>query len=256
MYDIAMHEVSDAFAECWRAAGGHLQSLTHDGQLSWLKADLKPPFLEHLSFRMGNQLVFVRVEDIDRNVIGPGTTNGLRTIAKGCNGFPCLMPMRQNRSEWKPEFPGWGLIDVDTGQSIDPVALISDEKIEMSDWEVHDFAVQVVRDYIVEKLKRELMSSQGNPEVDPSIWFVGEDGPEWVVVRAVKYPETEAALPKNIADIAANCARLSNTGHFASVAVVNSEDPFDPSGKVPPRPLWRGHGIFVRFEGLVPATVQ
>ena len=100
----------------------------------------------------------------------------------------------------------------------------------MIDWEVQDFAVQVVRDYIVGKLGRGLMSSQGNPEVDPSIWFVGEDGPEWVVVRAVKYPEKEAALPKNIADIAADCARLSTIGHFASVSVANSKDPFDPSG--------------------------
>jgi hypothetical protein len=29
------------------------------------------------------------------------------------------------------------------------------------------------------------MSWQGNPSVDPSIWFVGDSGPEWVVVRAV-----------------------------------------------------------------------
>jgi len=126
----------------------------------------------------------------------------------------------------------------------------------MTDWELHDFAVQVVRDYIVEKLGHELMSSQGDPRVDPSIWFVGEDGPEWVLVRAVKFPEKEASFPINIADIVANCAHLSSVGHFASVAVANSEDPFDPSGKVPPLPLWRGHGMAVRFGGLLPATVQ
>lgn len=251
-----MQEPSEEFAQCWQAAGRHLLASAQDGSLSWLKANLTPPFLEHLSFRMGNQLFFVRVEDVDGNVMGPGNPDGFRTIAKGCNGVPCLMPMRPTGSEWKPEYPGWGLIHADTGQPLDPVALISDEKIEMSDWEVHDFAVQVVRDYIVEKLGHELMSSQGNPEVDPAIWFVGEDGPEWVVVRAVKYPEKEAPIPKNIADIAANCTRLSTIGHFASVAVANSEDPFDPSGKVPPLPLWRGHGMFVRFEGLVPATVQ
>jgi hypothetical protein len=256
MYDIEMDKPSEAFARCWQAAGIHLSASTQDGSLSWLKATLTPPFLEHLSFRMGNQLFFVRLEDADGNVHGPGNPNGFRTIAKGCNGVPCRMPMRQTGSEWEPELPGWGLIHADTGQPLDPVKLISDEKIEMTDWEIHDFAVQVVRDYIVEKLGRQLMSSQGNPELDPSIWFAGEDDPEWVVVRAVKYPEKEAPLPENIADIAADCARLSTIGHFASVSVANSEDSFDPSGKVSPHPLWRGHGMVVRFEGLIPATVQ
>jgi hypothetical protein len=100
------------------------------------------------------------------------------------------------------------------------------------------------------------MSSEGNPQVDPSIWFVGDVGPEWVVVQSVRFPVTEAALPANIADIAENYTHLSTVGHFASVSVANSDDPFDPSGSVPPLPLWRGHGMFVRFEGLLPAKVQ
>lgn len=81
MHDMDMHEVSDEFAACWQAAGRHLQSQTHDGQLSWLKANLNPPFLEHLSFRMGNQLFYVRIDDVDGDVQGPGNPNGFRTIA-------------------------------------------------------------------------------------------------------------------------------------------------------------------------------
>ena len=256
MYAIEMHEPSEEFARCWSAAGRHLSVSAQDGFLSWLKKDLIPPFLEHLSFRMGNQLFFVRIDDVDGNVRGPGNLGGFRAIAKGCSGVPCRMPMRRTGSGWKPELSGWGLIHDDTGQPLNPVVLISEEQIKMTDWEVQDFSVQVVRDYIVGKLGRELMSSQGNPEVDPSIWFVGEDGPEWVVVRGIRYPEKEAALPKNIADIAADCARWGTIGHFASVSVANSKDPFDPSGKVPPMPLWRGHAMFVNFAGLVPAKVH
>lgn len=245
-----MREPSEEFTLCWRAAGRHLQASAQDGSLSWLKADLHPPFLEHLSFRMGNQLFFIRLEDVDGNVSGPGNPDGFRTIAKRCNGHPCLMPMRRVGSEWKPQEPGWGLINPDTGESVDPISLISDEKIEMTDWELQDFAVQVVRDYVQAKLGRRLMSSQGNPDVDPSIWFVGEDGPEWVVVRAVRLPEKEATLPANIATIAKNCARMSKTGHFASVAVASSEDAFDPLANVAAVPRWRGHALFVHFEGL------
>ena len=256
MNDIEMHKISEEFFRCWQASGKHLQALAQDGSLSWLKANLNPPFLEHLSFRMGNQLYFIRIEDVDGKVLGPGNPNGFRTIAKGCNGFPCRMPMRRIGFEWKPDAPEWGLIHAETGQLINPIALKSDEKMEMTDWELHDFSVQVVRDYIAEKLGRQMMSSQGNPNVDPAIWFVGDNGPEWVVVRAVKFPEKEAMVPSNLPAIAASCARMSTVGHFASVAVASAEDPFNPSVDVPPLPLWRGHEMFIRFEGLVPAKVQ
>ena len=158
--------------------------------------------------------------------------------------------MRLNGAVWVPTKPGWGLIDDTTDKLINPIDLVSDEKLEMTDWEVHDFAVQVVRDYITDKLGHQLMSSQGNPAVDPSIWFVGENGPEWVVVRSDRFPAKDAKRPENLSDIAANCAKLSNIGHFASVTFANSEDPSDPTGGVLALPLWRGHGVFIRFEGI------
>ena len=76
MYAIKMHEPSEEFARCWNAAGTHLSVSAQDGFLSWLKADLTPPFLEHLSFRMGNQLFFDRIDDVDKNLRGPGNPGG------------------------------------------------------------------------------------------------------------------------------------------------------------------------------------
>ena len=96
----------------------------------------------------------------------------------------------------------------------------------------------------------QLMSWQSNPDVDPAIWFVGEsDAPEWVVVRGVRYPEKQAGRPDNWESIAAGCARLSTTGHFASVALVSTDQPFelDEEEAVP---LWRGYGMHVRYMGL------
>ena len=110
-------------------------------------------------------------------------------------------------------------------------------------------AVQVVRDYL-EGQGFQLMSWQGNPEVDPSIWFVGRTKkPEWVVVRSAKFPANSAERPGNWAAIAASCVRMSTTGHFASVAVVSVDQPFQSSDEAPV-PLWRGHGMHVRFSGL------
>ena len=251
IYDIDMHEVSHEFAKCWRTAGQHLDSQNHRGDVKWLKAGLFPPFLEHLSFRLGNQLFFVRLLDVDDSLETPGNLSGLHYITEGCNGRACLMPMKRMPDGWKVYTQGWGLVDASTRQPLDPPSVISSEKIEMTDWELLDFAVQIVRNHIADKLGYDIMSFQSNPSLDPSIWFVGENGPEWVVVRLATYPEKAANQPSDMADIAARCSRMGKVGHFASVAIVNSGDTSEEG--TPALPPWRGHRIIVEFEGLQPA---
>lgn len=251
MFQIEMQEMSEAFLPCWKAAGIHLSKQVDGGIQSWLRAHPYPPFLEHLSFRLGNQLFFVRVEDVDGKVDGPGSMRGLAAAARAANGRACVLPMKKKlfAGTWEAAAPGWGLLDAESGKQIDPVALVTDEKIEMTRWELHDVAVQTVRDYL-ERQQFQLMSWQGNSEVDPSIWFVGKTKkPEWVVVRSAKFPANRAERPGNWAAIAQSCARMSMTGHFASVAVVSVDQPFVASDEAPV-PLWRGHGMHVRFTGL------
>lgn len=245
-----MAEFSDDFASCWNSVGRHLQNQAQ-GSLHWLKATLIPPFLEHFSFRLGNQLFFVRIEDVEGIVESPGTLNGLLSIAKGCNGHACLMPMKRHGNNWQCVLPDWGLQDVETGKLLNPVGLVTDEPIEMTDWELQDFAVQVIKD-TVKSDGFELMTWQSNPDVDPSIWFVGEHGPEWIVVRAVRYPEPEVHLPQNISDIAERCSSLSQRGNFAPVIVANRNDPFDPRAKSNGNflPLIRGGPLKVSSSGM------
>lgn len=244
MYDIEMHRPSEEFGRCWSAAGRHIQRQVQGPFHSWLKVSLDPPFLEHLSFRLGNQLFFLRIEDAARSLDVPGNREGLRLIANGCKGHACLMPMRRDSTSWEPVAPGWGLVDLRTGKPVDPISLVNDAQIEMTHWELQDFAVQIVRDHL-KKQGKKLMSWQGNPAVDPSIWFVGDLGPEWVVVRAARYPSKIAERPANWHAIAERCSHLSKIGHFASVAVANSDNA--------QHPLWRGHGMTVAFEGMAPA---
>jgi hypothetical protein len=251
MYEIAPDKMSDEFLLCWKAAGTHLGQQVDSGLQTWLRAHPYPPFLEHLSFRLGNQLFFVRVEDVDGKFIGPGNARGHVTAASLAMGRACVMPMKKKfwGGGWVADMPGWGLLDAESRKPVDPVALITDQKIEMTPWECHDFSVQVVRDYL-SKAGFELMSWQGNPDVDPSIWFIGETRkPEWVVVRSAKFPVNTAARPANWSAIAESCSKLSKNGHFASVAAVSAEQPF-ASPDEPPVPLWRGYAMNVRFTGL------
>ena len=125
MYEIEMHEVSEEFARCWQAAGQHIEKQAQGPLQSWLKVSLNPPFLEHLSFRLGNQLFFIRIEDADEMLDIPGSRSGLLAVAEGCKGYPCIMPMRYRAGVWTVQMPGWGLLDAITGNAIDPAALIS-----------------------------------------------------------------------------------------------------------------------------------
>ena len=261
MYPIDIPEIDDEFVRCWQTAGIHLENQAGGQINSWLRAHLMPPFLDHLSFRLGNQLFFIRVEDVNDQLKTPGNPNGLLTLANGCQGHACVMPMErvngqyEGRSggQWQPTEPGWGLLNARTRQAINPVAQITDELIEMTDWELQDFAVQVVRDHLANE-GREIMSCNGNPGVHPSLWFVGDNGPEWVSVGVVRYPLNEAPLPASLFELQTTFNRSGHPGHFASVAVANAEDPFDPMAATNGNylPLYRGHGMHVNFKGLEP----
>ena len=140
-------------------------------------------------------------------------------------------------------------MDAATKTPIDPFSLVTDEEIEMTSWELQNMSVRVVRDYI-KKQGYQLMSWQGNPEVEPAVWFVGDSkGPEWVVVRGIRYPANKASRPENWEAIADQCSHMSRIGHFASVAIVSTEQNFESENERAV-PLWRGHAMHVRFTGL------
>lgn len=253
MYDIHMAEVTDDFARCWQSAGLHLQNQAQGGLRSWIRAHLNPPFLEHLSFRLGNQLFFIRLVDASGGTDFPGGESGLTAIADGCKGYACLMPMRRQGDTWEPAEPGWGLLDARTSKPINPAELITEEQIEMTDWELHDFAVQIVRDNL-EKEGYTVTNWDGNPNIYPSIWFEGKDKTlQWVVVNAVRYPALEAEIPPFMEELKKNSRFSSHASHFASVSVA-SVDTFESEAQENGLivPLYRGYGMHVRYEGLRP----
>ena len=249
MYDIDSSPPSVEFLECWAAAGRHLDLRSEGAQHFWLKVDPVPPFLDHLSFRVGNQLFFVRIEDVDDGISVPGNRGGLRMIAQGCRGHACLMPMRRGPDGWRPAADGWGLLDIDRGTTIDPPGLVTDLPVEMTGWELQDFAVQVVQTHIRDA-GHHLISWQGNPSVDPSIWYAGPEGLTWVIVRGVRFPAPRARAPDNWPAIAERCARLGGIGEFASVAVANSATSFNAPARARPLPLLRGYPLDTCLHGI------
>jgi hypothetical protein len=112
--------------------------------------------------------------------------------------------------------------------------------------------LQVVRQ-LIEKEGHQLTSWNGDPRVNPSVRFVSSyDGPEWVLVRAVRYPEKETTEPENTTELKSHFDAMGFPGHFASVAIASVDDPFDPDAKRNGNfvPLHRGCGMHIRYEGL------
>jgi len=246
MYDIYMEDPTQEYLDVWFASGRHLTAISQ-GAINWIKSEPKPPFLEHLSFRLGNQIFFLRIEDVDNSIHLPGNSDGLFTIADGNQATACLLPMKKIGAEWRPVIPGWGLIDARTSKPFNPLELISDEQIEMTPWELQDFAVQVVRNYLNDQ-GCEIMSFNSHPGVNPSIWFVRDNIPEWVMVNYVLFPAMEIATPKIIDGLLETPSLVTNTGNMANVFIASSAEMTNESGI--PIPPYRGHALSVRFEGL------
>ena len=248
MYEVAQEPADARFHTAWQAAGQHLQRLGANA-ISWIRADLNPPLAEHLAFRLGNQLIFIYLQVAD-GVQSPSSKQLFLTVCKEATAVAAVMPMEPSGQSFQPTYGGWGLRDAVTHAPIDPPSLVSDAKIEMSDWEVHDFAIQIVTSQI-ESAGNTILSKQPSPHIDPSIWFKDRQGPAFVVVRCGRYPFSDAPKPTNINEIAASCARLSQRGFFASVTAANAEQQAAPvsRGSIP---LFRGHGLVARFTGLVP----
>lgn len=242
--------LSDDFMQCWQSAGYHLQ-VKGGEQLVWMRAHPEPPFMEHLSFRLGNQLFFVRLEDADGIIQMPGTEADLAKIARECNGHACIMPMRFSFGSWLCAGKDWNLLSLEDRTPVNPPDLVTDEKIEMTDWELHDFAVQVARKQITESGDT-VSAWNSNPELQPSLWLGGDAGLQWVVLQAVRYPQ-EAQIPENIHDIEKNYESRGAKGNFAYVSFANEaqdlKTPLKEGEK--PLPIYRGEKANVSFSGLL-----
>jgi len=251
-YPIPMNEASDEFRKCWIAAGRHLVSQVDTGSLKFFRAHLTPPILEHLSFILGNQIYFVHVHPFDHSASPPSPLSACIAAAELANGTPCVLRLkRQIDDSWTPVDAGWGLRHAESGAIVDPVASITDEKIEISDWELQDLCVQVVRDKISDS-GGTILSWNSHPKVTPNLFFVDEhEKQHFVIVCCARYPHSPVE-PSNVQDIKDSVSLVTDSGYLAQVCVASAEDPFDPEAKTNGNflPLYRGHPYRINYGEL------
>ena len=254
MFPVEFETAAEDFVPCWQAAGVHLSEMNDLGRKRFIRATLMPIVLEHLSFVLGNQIFFIHVCDVNEEVQPPSPVEGCIYAAELGNGVPCILEMQKDESgDWMPANEGWGLKHAETNQLIDPQDYMTNEDVEITDWEVADVAtLRVVKE--IEGLGGTILSTNSDPYVHPSVFFVDEDKkPKFVVIVAARYPHEPELEDDLIEKIKEGVSGFATSGFLAEVTLVSVDETFDPDAKDNGNylPLLRGAGYHQKFSGLL-----
>ena len=185
MYLIEQDDLSEEFLTAWKLAGSHFQKMGQ-GSTNWIRDNLNKPFVEHLSFRIGNQLFFIFIEIY--NVLFETKKEFFLSVCEEANAIPCLFRMQRVFSSFEPTLGGWGLVNAIDGTNVNPLELVSNELIPMTDWEVHDFGIKFIKNHIKNQ-GNEILSSQSSLTIYPNIWFkdLKNGKTHWVIVKSARH---------------------------------------------------------------------
>ncbi|MBT9137247.1 MAG: hypothetical protein DDT34_02335 [Firmicutes bacterium] len=245
--------VTKEFLECWKSAGRHLNNFIEaENSAVFLRFDL-PAFADHFSFRFRNQLFFVQFYDVDNADNGWLFPGRLESLSEWTGGHACLLPMKRSGDIWEPIFPGWGLITTDFKGQVNPNNLALDAAPVLSDWEVHDCGVQLVRDMLLsDSIGYEIVAWQSMLGLDPQI--VARHGEQYVMVltRAVANSEDGPNIPDAAAKVQQHAVAWRNCSvEVYLIKLASGEMPFDPK-----RPIRRGDPILPHVQGPVKLTAD
>jgi hypothetical protein len=266
-YEIDRTEPSPQFLNARNVAGCALQEqfkrlggkVETPKDFRWVKAELTWPSFDHLTFAYGNRVFSVLVDAVDggRSGISRQAMDRFLDATRQNNLVPCVFPVKLETM--KPVSAGWNLFDAVGQTPVEPESFDMSKQIVMSEWELRNFAIQIVRDSITEDGVSEILSFTDVLGVDPQIWFQdGQGNRAWVIVRHCRQItgnewEEHAGFEKS------NPQLRPYDGYFAAVSLASSA-PFlyDLEGKLIPlsqrftgdAPLYRGDSFHIKFEGL------
>lgn len=266
-YEIDRAEPSPQFLEARNVAGVILQEQfkrlggkvdsPHD--FRWVKAELTWPSFDHLTFAYGNRVFSVLVDAVEagRSSITRRAMDRFLEATTENRLEPCVFPVKTETMS--PTSAGWNLFDAVELTPLDPEAFDMTAQTVMSEWELRNFAIQIVRDSITQEGSSKILSFTDVLGVNPQLWFQDPAGNRaWVIVRhcpQINGDECEAhvGLGKS------NPQLMPYDGYFGAVSLASSAAVLhDLDGNVVPlserftgnAPLYRGDGFHVKFDGL------
>ena len=237
----------------------HTGKLPESRDFRWIKSDLTWPSFDHLTFAYGNQIFSVLVEVIDNeeSLLSEQECQRCFDACVKNNLIPCVF--RVSLRDMKPLLEGWNLLALETSLPIAPQELVTDERIEMSEWELRNMAIQIVRDNVAQNGGK-VLSFTDVLGIDPQVWFEDNAGSRaWIIIR--HYPILSGEEGNEFVGIERQHRQLAPfEGYFAAVSMASSEPVlYDRNGGVIPlsrrfdgtAPLYRGDQFYIKFDRLL-----
>ena len=265
-YQIDTHEPSEQFLKARQIAGFSLQKrfecesgkVDASNDYKCIKSELSWPSFDHLTFSYRNQVfsVLVGIEGESGLSLNKKEIDCCLDACSANNLIPCLFLI--DGLTMLPSSEGWNLVHLATRQSVIPAECTDEASIEMSEWELRNFCIQLVRNHIKD-MCGEVLSFCDVLNIDPQIWFYDKDGNRsWVIVR--HYPKITGAEKSAWIGFEKSNPQLSPfDGYFAGVSIASSAPSLKgKDGVLIPlserftgnAPLYRGDGFYIKFEGL------
>ena len=242
LYIIDRPQESELFLNARNAMGRFIQTkMRESGEqgFSWLRADLTSPSFDDMNFAYKNQVfsLLLELKINGRNILDENRKKIFREVCEKNNLLPCVFPM--DARTLKPLEKDWNLFHLVTNEAINPLKVATDEKVLMSDWELNNFAISTVMQYI-NKDGMKIHSYCDAPEITPQVWFEDKNGkPAWVIVKYAKYPtKPSEIIIDNVEQVAATVPQFD--GYVARVAFMPAD-----GGE-----CYRKSGYYISYPGL------
>jgi len=203
----------------------------------------------HTSFRIGNQLFFVHIVDVDKNIETPGTIEHFIDISERFQCVACLLPVSKTINSWNIENLDWGLIDAKTRKPVNPYSIVSNKKIVMSDNEIYAMGHEYIRTNIITKDHEcQVTGFIIDPEVYPSIFFNYKNN-ECCVLIKVSHGAFPYFKKLDFKDQLEKMKSMFNnkTIYFAGAHLLGEEQLKQNNKSLP---FYRGQGYHPKFLGL------
>lgn len=229
-----------------------------------IRVDRAPGTWPHLIMRYRNQLglVFVAAEWAGRALTewSPEVAANLLERASRMRALPLLATLRlagalpegaAPRSALGLEMSlpdGVLLRDLSLDAPWEPRRYDLEEPIEISDWELHDLGIQIVRDRLIRD-NHQILGWTSDLDVDPQIAVKMNNRLMFLMIRSVRHPESDARFDRDaIADLADMAARKQAEVRLVSVSIASGDPPLLERGLAP---ICRGRAVSARIGGLM-----
>jgi hypothetical protein len=250
-YSVATNSISNDFQKLHHIAGRWLHNQVSQYSPRWIRLTISDIAGEHYSFFAGNQAFFVRIEDVDGEIIAPGTRNAWLRMVMNWGGVACLLrAKRYHDSILCAAQVDFELVEPDSMHPIDIRKHLLSQPPEMNEWEIHDFGIIFVRQYVERDLGGRVLSYQSDPDVLPSIWVEIDGKQGAIVVCTGRYPANHLEPTEFVTVVSTKLAALQVNTFYASVTIMSVHE--QPELASNAAPLMRGEGLIPRFLGLEP----